>query len=867
MATPASRRLIILYHAVCWIGLLLATPVVAQTFFTEVTDQIEGAPFSSEGVAWGDYDNDGWPDLLLAEGMGRGRTTLWGNEEAVRFVGRPLSSGKNFKGSGVLFGDFDNDGDLDLFVPVGDLRGGGSGVNLLLRNDRGVFTDVTREAGLTDSLPTFNAIWLDYDRDGHIDLYTGNASPGDPTLRNRLYRNRGNGTFADVTDETGLNLALHPEFGGSYGGMAAGDFDGDGWPDLYVGVYEGRNRLFLNDGLGGFSDATTSEIEDVGPAWGVAVGDIDNDGDLDIFQANIMHGADRYRHQLLLNLEGRFLDVVDSVGLAALFAEDLWGVSLGDVDNDGDLDLLIGWPSYLFLNDGEGIFTDASLQYGVAGVGNFPVLGDYNLDGFLDLLFGSNGPTGARFGELYRNNGNDHHWLRVELVGAQSNRNGIGARVMTTSGDLRQMREMLGGLGFPQHEMVAHFGLGERTQVDELEIRWPSGQVDVLREIPADRKIRVFEGRQAYHVVRPTVWESLSDSLVAGSTVDFQVAVRPALFEPDAGIVRVTADLRELGGPESVELVDAGDGAYRLEDIPLALPSGRRSISVMIDQATSLGPYWTRLAKTGIIAVLPAEDRVVFDEGEPGEWLMEANRSVETADLSETGVIHRGSVSGSFQVEKSFAGWSVTFHSAVPVEPFGYTLRFAIRPGEIEWPSSARLTVGLNPGKGVSLLEGEWLDMTQQAWQVVEIPVDAFDREGPIETMVLSGNFGGTFYLDDICLVAAEPPASITAVTEDHTYSLPQSFTLNQNFPNPFNSSTAIRFSLPSATDVDLAIFNLAGQQVSTLVSGERQAGSCTIRWDGRDDDGRELASGVYLYRLQTGDGQQVETRKLVLVR
>ena len=863
MPTPVSPRSMFLSHAVCWIGLLLVPPVVAQTFFTGMTDQLEGSLFSSEGAAWGDYNNDGWPDLLLTEGEGRGRTTLWGNEMGGRFVEQPLFSGESYKGSGVLFGDFDNDGDLDLFVPVGGLRGGGKGVNLLLRNDRGVLTDVTREAGLTDSLLTFNAIWLDYDRDGYIDLYTGNVSWEDSTSRNRFYRNRGDGTFADVTDETGLNLALHTESGGSYGGMAAGDFDGDGWPDLYVGVYNDRNRLFLNDRLGGFRDATTSEIDDVGPAWGVAVGDIDNDGDLDIFQANIIGEQKRFRQQLLLNLGGQFLDVLESLGLGELFAQSLWGVSLGDVDDDGDLDLLIGWPNYLFLNNGNGIFTNASFQYGIAGVGNFPVLGDFNLDGFLDVLFGSNAPSGVIFGRLYRNNGRVNHWLRVELVGVQSNRNGIGARVIATSGDLRQIREILGGLGFHQHEMVAHFGLGERTQVDELEIRWPSGQVDVLTDIPVDQKIRVIEGKREYHVVHPTT--APPETLVVGSA--FVGTVRPALFEAGAKITQVTADLSPLGRDPAVPLRERNDGTYELDAmlLPIDFSNGLKTITVMIDQQTSLGSHWTRFSRP--MVVLPAEDRVILDEGTDQEWSMETGRKVKMNHLTTSEMIHKGSVAAAFRVEKSFSGWNITFPSPVQLDRFGYTLRFAIRPGEIALPDVARFTVALSPGKGVNLLEASRIDLTSQKWQVVEISKDEFGRAGTVESVIFAGNFSGTFYLDDICLVVAEPPSSVTAVTEERAAMLPPSFTLDQNHPNPFNSATVIRFALPTTADVDLAIFNLAGQRVATLANGIRPVGSYTLRWDGRDDDGRALASGVYLYRGRTGDGRQIVMRKLVLMK
>ena len=159
------------------------------------------------------------------------------------------------------------------------------------------------------------------------------------------------------------------------------------------------------------------------------------------------------------------------------------------------------------------------------------------------------------------------------------------------------------------------------------------------------------------------------------------------------------------------------------------------------------------------------------------------------------------------------------------------------------------------------------MDLETKDWQPVEIPLDASKLAGPIESIAFLGNLEGTFYLDEICLVAAAPPQpDDTAVLEEHTTTLPQTFSLDQNYPNPFNSGTVIRFSLPKSGEVELSVYNLAGQKVAALVEGVREAGTYTVNWDGRDDRGRALASGVYLYRLRDGE-QQVETRKLVLVQ
>jgi len=1155
---------------------LLPGQASAQTLFTDATGEIGAEmPFPCRAVAFGDYDNDGRPDIFLSENSRQRRISLLHNDgggqftdrtDAIHAVNPPVT-----KGGGAIFGDYDNDGDLDLYVPVGDYRWGYRGRNLLLRNDRGTFTDVALEAGLADRLPTDNAIWLDYDRDGHLDLYTGNQAvislsdeEGDPTVRNKLYRNNGDGTFADVTEQVGLDMPLHPQFGALAGGMAAGDFNDDRWPDLYVAVGLAPNRLFLSDGHGRFVDATTGDIADPGDAFGVAVGDIDNDGDLDLFQAaGGLAELEDLRSLMLMNLgKGEFLDITEGVGLSEMVTYCV-NPTLADIDNDGDVDLMLAkWEDIetserdraVFMNGGDGTFDTAPSTHGLSpppDPGAYLSVGDYTGNGFLDVWFG---------GAVSRNSGNDNHWLRVELVGVASNRNGIGARLVALSGDLQQMREILGGNGFTQDELVAHFGMGEHTQVDRLEIRWPSGQVDVLTDIPADQKIRVLEGGEAYHEVVPTVWEhDLPDSLVAGGVFRGTVRVRPALFEPQAQITRVVADLSELGGAESVALEASEDGTWQLEptlDIPRQ--NGYRTVEVMIDQSTSVGDHWTQLSHK--LLVLPARNEAVFvdgvgggwslgpaetgteqklgfvtyvdgtrdiylvnehgsnqvrltqDEGNmvitgygglktptwdwspdgrqlvlvsdrdgppaiytvdadgtqlrqltlPGEgqydlqpswspdgtriafcsnrtgneeiWVMdtdggnpvqltdhpardatpcwspdgtrlafatlrhgdegEDNREIYVMDADgsnpvrltqslgndhspswspdgtriafrtsptgadvPTGIIVMdadgsnptplpgaetgwrpswspdgakiafydgeggiftvgpdgsglaravrvptgvwvwspvwlpGSASAPVQVlntkapavtyqgrrareMRSDRAWLATYQTATPVVLDGYeSLSFAFHPGDATLPEGGWLKLRAMPeggwlelqvGRGqLDLLEG-WISVTQREWQEVEISVEKLGLEGPLEQIDFSGVLTGTFYLADVELITGAEGLPVTAVAEEQT-GLPGRFALDQNYPNPFNSNTVIRFTLPRRAEAGLSIYNLAGQQVATLAEGSREAGTHTVRWDGRDNGGRELASGVYLCRLQAGT--HVRNRKLLLLR
>jgi len=863
-----SQRPICLSLFFC--SLLWTLSAAAQTSFTQLLEQplAEKWPMGSRGVSFGDYNNDGWPDLFLSENWGT-RLSLWQNEGG-RFTDRlaaikgEIPSGA--KGGGAIFGDYDNDGDLDLYIPNG--LGVRTDRNVLLRNDGNAFRDASSAAGLTDALPTDNAIWLDYDRDGYLDLYTGEV-----TLSwNRLYRNNGDGTFADVTEEVGLKVPMvdAPEILlGSNGGISAGDLDNDGWPDLYIGVFRYANRLFLSDGQGRFQDATTGEIADPGEALGTAVGDIDNDGDLDIFQAAGGSSELRFRSLLLLNLgEGQFLDVLEPLGLATLGNLNLKGPALGDIDNDGDLDLLTGNPSLLFLNNGDGIFVEQTAPFGIPTTSSQLSLGDIDNDGDLDVTSGS---------YLYRNNGNDNHYLRVELVGRESNRSGSGARLIATSGSAQQMREISGGTGWVQHQSVAHFGLGQRTTVDRLEIRWPSGRVDLLTEIPADQQIRILEGQTQYHPIRSTTWESdLPSSVTDGAALRIKATVQPGLFETGAAILQVTADLSDLGGSPAVPLTAGGEGLYELNtELKVATSSGWKELRIDIEQETSLGLYRTVLVREIQVlpAVWPTADRPLYSDAATGTWQVSDPEGLQLNEQEST-IVHEGNSALSVEGRREFPStdpWAFSFHPAKPVDSGGYrTLRFAFHPGDVtSWGygaawiyvngNSARLEL-LHSPFGSRLLGGI------NKWLPVEIPLEVFHLEGPIEAIHFAGELQGTFYLDDIRLIPADPPPTSTAVLDERTAPQPSSSLLHQNYPNPFNSDTVIRFSLPQSQKVELALFNLAGQQVATLVREMRRAGEYAVHWDGQSDEGVNLASGIYLYRLRLEDQKQT-TRKLLLLR
>jgi hypothetical protein len=501
---------------------------------------------NGSGVAFIDYNNDGREDIFLVNGSRlegfadqvAPTNHLYRNEGGGKFkdVTSDAGVGRSGWGNGVCVGDFDNDGFEDLFVTYW-------GPNVLYRNNgHGGFEDVTQHSGLPVQSKEWSSgcTFFDYDRDGHLDLLVtsymafdmahtpapGNGSNcewkgmpvfcgprGMPFGKVTLYHNRGDGTFEDVTVKSGIS--------GPQGFYAftpiAMDLDSDGWPDVYIACDSTPSILFRNNRNGTFSYIGT----ETGVAFnehgfeqggmGVAVGDIDNDGLLDMIKTNFAGDHPNVYHNIG---DGIFEDIVIKAGLAVNPQYVGWGIGLVDLDNDGwkdvfqvnghvypELDARGGSEAYrnprlVYRNLGKGIFEDVSAMAGPGVAEKMSsrgaAFGDFDNDGDIDVLVMNMGQAPS----LLRNDlKSENHWIKVKLEGTKSNRSAIGAIVSLTAGGMTQTDAVLSQSSYiSSNDRRLHFGLGAADHVDRFTVRWPSGAIEQFPGVAAGGLVRLIEG-------------------------------------------------------------------------------------------------------------------------------------------------------------------------------------------------------------------------------------------------------------------------------------------------------------------------------------------------------------------------------------
>ena len=513
------------------------------------------------GLAFFDYDHDGWLDIYLTNGTQLGKewpagqaptSHLYKNNRDGTFTDVTAKSGLARTGwqTGVCVGDYDNDGFDDLFCCFW-------GHNILFRNNGdGTFTDVTKKAGVYNEEIRWGAgcTFLDYDRDGHLDLFVCNYIKLDPAKTpdpngpaqcqwkgiptmcgprgltgdtNVLYKNNGDGTFTDVSEKSGI---LKP--GPRYSITAVSyDFDNDGWPDIYVAVDSQPSILFRNNHDGTFTDQAViagvaySDNGHEQAGMGVAVADYDCDGSLDIFKTNFADDTCNLYHN---NGDGTFTDVTFASGVGINNQYVAWGCAFLDYDNDGWTDLMqinghvypeieghaVGQtyknPRVVYRNMGRGSggvhFTDVSAQMGPGITEHFSsrgaAFGDYDNDGGIDALVLNLGDLPSL---LHNVGGNAQNWIKLKLIGTICNRTAIGARVRVITGTHIQIDEVhSGGSVMSQSDLRLHFGLGTIQTIDAIEVKWPTTQkIERFTNVPANQILTIREGHGIISTFKP----------------------------------------------------------------------------------------------------------------------------------------------------------------------------------------------------------------------------------------------------------------------------------------------------------------------------------------------------------------------------
>lgn len=473
-------------------------------------------------VAWGDLDGDGDLDLIVA---GSGTFVRVYRNDGGHFTLATDEFGLGHVPSGYSLNlvDYDNDGWLDLYVALNGWSG--PMPNRLFHNEHGKFVDVSKKSGADDPGSGFVSLWGDLDNDGWVDLVVANGVLKDGSTP-QIYRNNRNGTFTNVTKQAGI---IEPATYGAIG-IALGDYDKDGRLDILInGRDSAPNRLYHNGGNWHFTEVARKAgvVQPPHDGFVCFFEDLDNDGWPDILTTSLapwevaveglrkgyapanpraVHpDASRVFRN---NRDGTFTDVTFESKL--YYPTGTMGAGIGDVDNDGHLDVYIGTgdpqmsrlePNRFFHNTGKGVFEDLTSFVGFARPGNKGhgvAFVDIDDDGDLDIFaqLGGHYPGDHAYNAFYRNlKGNGNHWLEIELEGVKSNRNAIGAEVTAQAGDLVVYREVKGSEGFGATSPYRqHFGLGGHERVDSLEVRWPSGLVQRFDGVAANRILRLKEG-------------------------------------------------------------------------------------------------------------------------------------------------------------------------------------------------------------------------------------------------------------------------------------------------------------------------------------------------------------------------------------
>ncbi len=887
--------------------IIFSASIQGQSLFSNVIDSTNtndsSASFAS---AWGDFDNDGDLDLYVGTFNGPDRLFKNNGDETFTDVTADFNLGTgNTATLAVSWGDYDNDGDLDLFIS-GEKR-----INSFYRNDVTTFSNIGNDLGITYFGSSYTVNWVDYDNDGDLDLFNAHWD-----YQHRLYQNNQN-IFTDIAQTVGIT-----ETGKCRAG-AWGDYDNDGDLDLYIcrgASYESQQDLFYRNDNGIFTNIASSVgfinvFLSVSADWG----DFDNDGDLDLYVAT----DEAQPNQLYRNDNGSFIDISAEKGVDN--QETCLSVSWVDPDNDGDLDIfvtrVVGFPNLLYEND-NGNFTEAQVNFGLGddtGDSRGHSWGDYNSDGFLDLYVTN------RYGDnyLYKNNGNSNNWITIDLNSSISNSNGIGAKIEVVCGDLTQVRGVYNGYGqVSQNSITTEFGLGQNTTIDLITVSWPSGRIQKLTNVAGNQHLNISETGSSNenilifidHVksfVNDTVNVPInvifpSNALFSSlefSFDGFQQKLEFISVDEGTGLIGSGGWLTEVNNTDSLlAVVAAGSnditGSGMLFTLKFFVPDSITPGFIPINIKSALfnnNEIAVEFDSGGVEIIEQMFGDVdlnnivrAFDASLILKYLV-GKYDLNRPEMLNADVSLDSSVS-SFDatlILKYVAGLIDSLPHLDPDSSFtlGYG-EIAMDSVIINSLSIVEIPIYLIRNENIYSFQGEmtfnsnYLILNSISWSS-ELEDFIFETNVSTDLLKFSGagsqpvNSSGMFatmrfivnnnladdstevklssirwnegdVLTDITSAKVYGPISISDVYK-RTGNIPFDFALFQNYPNPFNPITTIKYSIAERTNVILTVHNSAGQLIDVIVDRVMSPGVYFVQWDATS-----VSSGIYFYRIHT---------------
>ncbi|MFM9947191.1 MAG: FG-GAP-like repeat-containing protein [Saprospiraceae bacterium] len=548
-----------------------ANSLCAQSLFTQITTgPVVTTPSDSRSVNWADVNGDGFEDLFISNGPSGGQNNSLYLNQGDGTF-QAVTNDPIVQDASPSDGATFADTDNDGDLDAFVVTWYGV-INYFYRNNGATFTYIPD--AVTGNIGTHSetAAWGDYDNDGFVDVYITNS---DTDKRNMLYRNIGGNSFERITagdwvTETDLSRCVNWV-----------DYDNDGDSDLFVTNESNQaNDLFRNDDNGSFTKITTGPlVTSLRGSMSASWGDVDNDGDFDVAVANAGY-FQQQNNQLFINNNGNFTEVTGEPLVTDGGCS--YGTAFGDVDNDGDLDLAVanGYcngaiVNFLYLNDGEGHFTRATTETLNTPCSFGLAFGDYDNDGFLDLAIATcKNATGSPQPNnlLYRNNGNDNNWLKIKLEGVVSNRAAIGAKVRVKTAASWQLRDISAQSGYNgQNSLIAHFGLAGANSVDSVTIEWPSGIRQHLTQVAANQQLFVVEEDATPVKVTGLFQQFTVHPNPAGSTLQLQGNLEQALPKLQISLMDTTG---KVVYQEVLSGVPSGAFSHGFDLKKLGIPDG-----------------------------------------------------------------------------------------------------------------------------------------------------------------------------------------------------------------------------------------------------------------------------------------------------